>query len=221
MLTLVSVLSLFSPGTTPSMAASIPPENLISKVTLSGGIDAAALHALNEKDTAGKRPLKKSTTGVSNRVDPTLIGEQLKKALEPSKRLSRKSLRTPLITENQQNNLRSLTSSTQDSGDVHVQFDRKNGTPALIKGKAITPGKPGARGDIASMESIARKFVVDNRNLLKISNPMKELKIKRHWADKIGKKHFRYQQTVNSIPIFGKELMVHLDKENSVYPNVA
>jgi len=209
-LTLVSVIYLFSPGTTPSMADSNPPESLILKVTLSGGIDAAALPSLNEKNTAGKRPLKKSTTSDSNRVNPTLIGEQLKGAL-------RKSLRTPLITEDQQNNLRSLVSSTQDSGGVRVQFDRKNGTPTLIKGEAITPGKPGASGDIASMESIARKFVVDNRNLLKISNPMQELKIKRQWADEIETKHFRYQQTVNSVPMFGKELMVHLDKENSVY----
>jgi len=199
------------------MAVSISSESLISKVTLSGGIDAAALHSLNEKNTAGQRPLKKSTTSDNNRVNPNVIGDQLKKVLTPSKRPSRKSLRTLLITEDQQNNLRTLVSSTQDSGGVHVQFDRKNGTPTLIKGKAITPGKLGARGDIASLESIARKFVVNNRNLLKLSYPMQELKIKRQWADKIGKKHFRYQQTVNSVPIFGKELMVHLDKENSMY----
>ncbi len=209
-LTVVSAIYLFSPWISPSIAGRMSPKSLVSKVTLSGGIDAAALHSLNEKNTTGKRPLKKTTTSDSNRVDPTLIGEQLKKTL-------RKSLKTPLIKEDQQNNLRSLVLSKQDSGGVRVQFNRKNGTPTLIKGRAITPEKPGASGDIAAMESIARKFVVDNRNLLKISNPMQELKIKRQWADKIGTKHFRYQQTVNSVPIFGKELMVHLDKENSVY----
>lgn len=87
----------------------------------------------------------------------------------------------------------------------------------MIKGKRMTPSKFLKKGNLESMEKIARKFISDNRNLLNLSNPMEELKIKKQWTDKTGKKHFKYRQTVNDIPIFGKELSVHLDENNSVY----
>lgn len=216
-LSIVSAIYISAEGPGPAGADNIRQESLVSAVTLSGGIDTGTLPSLKADIATGARPIKTDKTGGNGNANAALVGEQIIKAMAPSGRVSRNRLKASAITVDQQNNLRSLVASTQNSGGVIVQFNEKNGTPTLIKGRAITAGKPGANNDIASLEGIAQKFLSDNRQLLKLSNPAQELKPTRKWTDEIGTKHFRYQQVINDVPIFGKELIVHLDKGNSVY----
>ncbi|GAG49654.1 unnamed protein product, partial [marine sediment metagenome] len=49
--------------------------------------------------------------------------------------------------------------------------------------------------NLAVSQSVAERFLMDNRNLLRLSEPTKELAPKRQWVDGFGTKHFRYQQT--------------------------
>ena len=166
----------------------------------------------------GNRPIKKSTGISVPTIQPssniaTSIQASIAKRIAPQRYSKGKSL----ITDSQHKNLNSLVASTQGTGGVNVKFDIGNGTPILIKGKTITPALNRNATDLAKTRSVAEKFLSTNRDLLKLDDPSAELVGKKEEIDHLGNKHFRYQQTMNGIPLWGKELMVHLDARDSIY----
>lgn len=62
----------------------------------------------------------------------------------------------------------------------------------------------------------AMQFFVDNKNFLKLQAPDKELVISETVIDSEGNKHIRYNQVYQGIPVWGKEITLHLDKSNKV-----
>ncbi|MFB7304113.1 M4 family metallopeptidase [Heyndrickxia sporothermodurans] len=62
----------------------------------------------------------------------------------------------------------------------------------------------------------AINYVEKNKNLLKMKEPAKHLKVKKMEIDKFGMTHVRLQQTKNGIPVEGAEVIVHYDKEGTV-----
>jgi Zn-dependent metalloprotease len=122
------------------------------------------------------------------------------------------------VTAAQRNNLQKLTTNAPHSRSARVIFNRRNGTPSFIKVKSYLP-KVGQQqaSRLTQSENTARQFLSDNRQLLKLSDPDQELNLIRSWSDHKGTGHFKYQQMVGGIPIFGKQLIVHLDGDNSVY----
>ena len=123
-----------------------------------------------------------------------------------------------LVTDAQRENLLQLAVDTPNHTPPKVIFDRNNGTPTLIKIKSFTP-RTGQRRALApgQVETTARQFIYKNRALLKIDDPDQELNLIKSWSDQQGATHFKYQQMVGDVPVFGKQLLVHADSRNSIY----
>ena len=60
-------------------------------------------------------------------------------------------------------------------------------------------------------------YIDENKNVFQIDNPQKELKITEHIKDNEGNSHIRLQQYYEELPVWGKELIMHFDKNNNLY----
>jgi Zn-dependent metalloprotease len=126
----------------------------------------------------------------------------------------------PFVTDAQRRILLKLTVDAPDGQSARVIFNKKNGTPALIKVKPFTPAPRTAQRQefaLGRTENAARQFLFENRALLKIEDPDQELDLIKSWPDRQGAAHFKYQQMVGDVPVFGKQMIVHVDGNNSVY----
>jgi hypothetical protein len=201
----------------PASAASPSHDSLASVVTLSGGVDGARFAARKATGMPSSRFLKTRQCPPTPRPMSLEATKKIRNAIAGNKSPRRRSEKKALITNAQCENLRSLVAANQFGKGVRSHFNRKNGTPAFIKLPQKAQKLTRNTKNLALSQSVAEKFLMDNRNLLKLSEPTKELVPKRHWVDRSGTKHFRYQQTYQGIPLWGKELMVHLDAYDSVY----
>jgi Zn-dependent metalloprotease len=64
---------------------------------------------------------------------------------------------------------------------------------------------------------ISTNYLDDNKLLFRIVNPKEELKIANSNSDKEGLTHIKYLQHFENIPIWGKELYIHLDATDNIY----
>jgi bacillolysin/thermolysin len=122
------------------------------------------------------------------------------------------------VTTAQRNSLMQLIDTAGNNRAVRVVFNPKNGTPTLIKIKAFA--KNGRRALLSSAsppEAVARRFLHTHSRLLKLSDPEDELVLADAWSDVQGDSHYRYRQMLGNIPIYGKQLLVHVDGSGSVY----
>ncbi len=60
-------------------------------------------------------------------------------------------------------------------------------------------------------------YLESNKELFKINDPLQEFNIQDQVTDNEGNTHIKMQQKFNEIPIWGKELIMHFDKNNSLY----
>ena len=109
----------------------------------------------------------------------------------------------------------------QAAGGTEARFDGRNGTvtflkikqsPQSINGKATSQGVTKRLPKTTTME-----FLNNNRELLKLSNPSLETKLIKQETDSVGLTHLKYQQMFAGVPIFGKQLNVHLGNGGDVY----
>ncbi len=160
-------------------------------------------------------------------ANPTLVGQQLYHALKQSSgatgaglKSSKKGVaRGVSIAGNTQQILQSLNTQLRDAEGVKVYFDTSKGTPTFIKPNnlSIKPKFNGLTTTIPSKPAVARQFLKDNRALLKLDNPESELQQISQTTDSQNKTHFRFQQTVNGVVVWGKQVLVHLDRDDGVY----
>jgi bacillolysin/thermolysin len=122
------------------------------------------------------------------------------------------------VTAAQRNNLMQLINTATHSGAARVVFDPKNGTPTLIKVKAIEKnGRRALSSSTPPSEAAARRFLRTHSRLLKLHDPEGELALAEAWTDAQGGRHYRYRQMIDNIPIYGKQLLVHVDGGGNVY----
>ena len=93
--------------------------------------------------------------------------------------------------------------------DIHVKWDQKTGVPLRVKGglSQAKSGKP---------ERVALDFLIKNRDLFVLSSPDEEMRYKSYRTDQRGNTHVKFQQTFEGLPVFGRELIVHLDQAGAV-----
>ncbi len=98
---------------------------------------------------------------------------------------------------------------------VSVRFSQGNGTLTLIsmQGAGIRPAP--ARG--ASRAALALSFVGEIRDLMQLNKPAEELQLVADETDKRGRAHLRFQQVSGGIPVFGQQLLVHMNRDTSIY----
>jgi bacillolysin len=89
---------------------------------------------------------------------------------------------------------------------------RENGTPRQLRPVATDKQSHAAFGAIET----ARAFLNDNRALLRLEDPDRELVAISRVTDNLGKTHVRFQQQFLGIDIWPAELIVHLDERGQV-----
>ena len=99
---------------------------------------------------------------------------------------------------------------------MRVTYRRGGGTPCQIRGgvleKAFT-----ASGTVRERDEItARNFLNAARHLLRLEQPDSELTLRRYQADFMDRRHLRFSQTHEGIPVWPSEVNIHLSPDGDV-----
>ncbi len=108
---------------------------------------------------------------------------------------------------------------SQSSNKIHLAFHRQNNTVTYIKGKFPLLTKIAGRQKLQAHAGYPEvmQFFVENKNLLRLQNPIQELQLSQVLTDQSGNLHLRYQQMFKGIKCWGKQIDLHLSKDNAVY----
>ncbi|HEY1251475.1 MAG TPA: hypothetical protein VGH97_09815, partial [Thermoanaerobaculia bacterium] len=102
--------------------------------------------------------------------------------------------------------------------DVRIVRRPGVGTPAQIRGAALQTRAAAAVGEDADVLT-SRTFLRRNRSLLGLADPDAELALvsDARVPDPLGLSHLRFEQRHRGLPVWPAGLIVHLDREGSVY----
>jgi Zn-dependent metalloprotease len=96
-----------------------------------------------------------------------------------------------------------------NGGTIQITWDEQRGTPRQIAGKLSQPLK----GDAKQM---AFDFLTTIKDLYHVDNVKKSFRLKRIDHNQLGMKHVRLTHVANSVPVWGDEIIVHIDKSGVV-----
>lgn len=116
-----------------------------------------------------------------------------------------------------------LANTTTLPADVEIQRDPGTRTITLLRAKNLSAATE--KDDEAFLRlqmedrhaAVALAFLSAHRALFGLQDPPAEFGIKSVIADPDGFKHIRLQQRHAGLPVWGTELIVHLDEANHVY----
>ena len=93
---------------------------------------------------------------------------------------------------------------------LQLVFSSKTNIPrfATFRVKTQSPQSP---------ETSAIEFFEKYKELFKISKASEELSLKNIHVDNLGMTHVKMRQMVQGIPVFGSEMIVHINKNNEIY----
>lgn len=91
------------------------------------------------------------------------------------------------------------------------------GTPLQIRGEMLQARRPAAASGADDELETAREFLRANRSLLLLADPDSELSTRQRTQDELGYRHLKFEQRFRGLPVWPNELIVHLDRETSVY----
>ncbi|MEK6748735.1 MAG: M4 family metallopeptidase [Pseudomonadota bacterium] len=120
----------------------------------------------------------------------------------------------PLISNKQQAQMQDLLA--QQGGQFKIHFDHRNGTPSYLEGRFAAAAGAKAKGRAGGRDTV-RAFLGTHRALFKLKNPDAELKLVREETDSGKRTHLIYQQTYQGVPVWGKQLLAHLEADNTLY----
>jgi Zn-dependent metalloprotease len=113
------------------------------------------------------------------------------------------------------------------SPDLDVRFDPATGAASSIKIKntnfSTVPQVGSIMGFSATMEAPAGTSATalgslhQHRNLLRVKDAYQEFTPKRSHSDALGLTHHKFQQTYKGLPIWGREVWVHMNQQNATY----
>jgi len=164
-----------------------------------------------------KRRSSKKTGGATLTTSSTQ--QQILQSLHARKniRLQRsKGKNQPNITLEQKEQLQQLVSAYSQQTPVEASFNQHNGAVTLIKGRIKPQIAMNYKGK-AKHQAVASAFMLENSALLKLDNPAQELKLQRSNIGRLGKAHLRYQQQYHNVPIWGKDIFVHMNDNDEIY----
>jgi len=87
-------------------------------------------------------------------------------------------------------------------------------TPGFITGFPLNKNKNSAN---LQTSSLALSYIAENKQIFKLQNPADELKLQSQRIDAEGNKHLNFEQFYIGVPVWGKEITMHYDKENNLY----
>jgi Zn-dependent metalloprotease len=112
-------------------------------------------------------------------------------------------------------------SKVMETSIKNIRHDPDNATITLMKGNLYAYSKaiPADRRhkDKILYQSIALDFVDHYRHLFKLHKPREELVASSIQIDNLDYKHVRLQQVYQGVPVWGSELIVHINTDEVVY----
>ena len=112
-------------------------------------------------------------------------------------------------------------SSLMETSIKNIQHNSDNDTVTLMKGNLFVSEEPipseRRNKDKALYQQIAVDFVNHYRSLFKLKQPREELIVSSTQIDNLDYKHVRLQQVYQGIPVWGSELIVHINADEVVY----
>ena len=97
--------------------------------------------------------------------------------------------------------------NTKDKSEFKVQWDNENNTPSFVKGQLSQ--------NAVENDTQVNAFLKENKAAFNIN--VGEFKILKSELDEIGFTHYKTILTVDNIPVYGSEMVVHTDKDGMVY----
>jgi bacillolysin len=107
-------------------------------------------------------------------------------------------------------------SSTSGQSDLKVYWNEKNSTPTFISVKQKKGGLSKQGAPLAA-KAMAIEFFKENTSIFQLENPEEELQATDEISDALGKTHIKFNQIYNGIPVWGHDVVSHLDEHNQVY----
>ncbi|MDG3548146.1 M4 family metallopeptidase [Methanobacterium formicicum] len=92
---------------------------------------------------------------------------------------------------------------------LKIRWSKKTGAPVKLRGNLKSPEE----GD---PEEIAKKFLTEHNELFAMDTPQEEVELKKLGTDPENNQHLRFRQLYKGVPVFGRQLIVHMDRENAI-----
>jgi bacillolysin/thermolysin len=96
-------------------------------------------------------------------------------------------------------------------GSARISVDRGSNAATFVSGEFGVVVKPGIGG--SGPDRLARTFLAQHGSLFGIADQSAELKLLGVDKDRLGFKHYRYQQLHQGLPVFGQQLIVHAKED--------
>jgi thermolysin len=93
--------------------------------------------------------------------------------------------------------------------NVDIKWDERTGIPLRVKGLL-------AKAEKKDPGMAAIEFMEVNKDLYLLNSVNKEMLVKRIDTDRIGARHVRMQQVYKELPVFGSEIIVHIDADDNI-----
>ena len=106
-----------------------------------------------------------------------------------------------------------LMKKSSEFGIGNVQFSQ-NGLPVFVSLPEVGNKKHTLK--FLTKENIL-DYIKENKSLFKIENPDKEFKLNSASTDNEGNNHFKMQQYIDDVPFWGREIILHFNKNNELY----
>ncbi|NJL59421.1 MAG: hypothetical protein HC887_07035 [Desulfobacteraceae bacterium] len=103
--------------------------------------------------------------------------------------------------------------SVQRSDNTDIRLRPNTDTPMQIRVTRSGLRKSRSRSDD---ETTVRNFLRFNRDVLGIHNPDAELKLDKNLEDGLGRRHLRFSQQFQNVPVWPSEMTVHLTSDGEV-----
>ena len=147
-------------------------------------------------------------SGRLRRLLPAKNASLSKRGESPLREFFRRGNRKPV-------DLRTAVSRALRLQNWEVLMDEKKGVPYFLQFRGDRSRFRKARK--VSAAQAAADFLARNRDLFRLENPGRELEVKDEQADRFGWKHVRFQQKYRGMPVWGGEIIAHLDDTGLLY----
>jgi Zn-dependent metalloprotease len=97
---------------------------------------------------------------------------------------------------------------------VGITYDEKSGVPSIVTGKFALSKKSAMGG--AGEEAAVKEFLNRHQDLFRLRDADQELQLRRSEMDNHGLRTLRLAQTHEGVPVYGGELIAHLDREGAL-----
>lgn len=97
------------------------------------------------------------------------------------------------------------------SPETYIVRDPDSGLPIFIRGN-FSPA-PLVQSRSSQVENIAFSFLEDKKSLLRLDEPEGSFQVIRQHTDDLGMTHLKLQQRYRGLPVYGAEVVLHLQDE--------